>query len=234
MGIPADIFGKRLLAPSVLSADFSRLGEEVAAVLEAGVRLVHFDVMDGRFVPNLTIGPAIVAAVAPQVHRGGAYVDVHLMVEHPDAFLDEFVAAGADALSVHVETTPNLHRTLARIRALGAAAGVVLNPATPVCVLEEAVLSADYVLVMSVDPGFGGQAFIPESLDKLRRLRAVIPPRVALQVDGGVGRDNIARLVAAGADWLVAGSAVFGGGDATVQAGVLQSLVDQAPGFGSE
>jgi len=228
MAIPADIFRERLLAPSVLSADFSRLGEEVAAVLDAGVRLVHFDVMDGHFVPNLTIGPAVVAALAPRVHQAGAFVDVHLMVERPDVFLDDFVEAGADALSVHVETTPNLHRTLSRIRDLGAAAGVVLNPATPVHAVEEAALVADYILVMSVNPGFGGQAFIPESLDKLRRLRASIPPKVTLEVDGGVGRDNAARLVEAGADWLVAGSAVFSGGDPSVQAGVLQAAIDEA------
>ncbi len=228
MGIPVDIFRSRLLVPSVLSADFARLGEEVEAVLDAGVRLVHFDVMDGHFVPNLTIGPAIVAALAPRVHLAGAFVDVHLMVEQPDAFLDDFVAAGADALSVHVETTPNLHRTLARIRELGAAAGVVLNPATPVVAVEEAALTADYILVMSVNPGFGGQEFIPESLDKLRRLRASIPPKVTLEVDGGVGRANTAQLVAAGADWLVAGSAVFGGGDPLVQAGVLQAGIDEA------
>lgn len=228
MGIAADVFSKRLLVPSVLSADFSRLGEEVQAVLDGGVRLVHFDVMDGHFVPNLTIGPAVVAALAPRVHQAGAFVDVHLMVEQPDVFLDDFVAAGADALSVQVETTPNLHRTLTRIRELGAAAGVVLNPATPVSAVEEAALVTDYILIMSVNPGFGGQAFIPESLDKARRLRAAVPPKVTLEVDGGVGRDNVARLVAAGADWLVAGSAVFTGGDPLVQAGVLQAAIEEA------
>jgi ribulose-phosphate 3-epimerase len=228
MGIPSDMFGERLLAPSVLSADFARLGEEVQAVLDAGVRLVHFDVMDGHFVPNLTIGPAVVAALSARVHQAGAFVDVHLMVEHPDDFLEEFAAAGADGLSVHVETSPNLHRTLSRIKELGASAGVVLNPATPVSAVEEAALVADYILVMSVNPGFGGQAFIAESLDKLRRLRAAVPSRVALQVDGGVGRDNAARLVSAGADWLVAGSAVFSGSEPLAQAGVLQALIDEA------
>lgn len=228
MGIPLDMFSEKLLAPSVLSADFARLGEEVQAVLDAGVRLVHFDVMDGHFVPNLTIGPAVVAALAERVHRAGASVDVHLMVEHPDDFLERFVAAGADGLSVHVETSPNLHRTLSRIKELGASAGAVLNPATPVSAVEEAALVADYILVMSVNPGFGGQAFIAESLDKLRRLRAAVPSRVALQVDGGVGRDNAARLVSAGADWLVAGSAVFSGSDPMTQAGVLQALIDEA------
>ncbi len=226
MAFPAELFGAKLLAPSILSADFARLGDEVDAVLDAGVRLVHFDVMDGHFVPNLTIGPAVVEGLAPRVHKGGAFVDVHLMVTDPDSILEAFVAAGADGLSVHVETTPNLHRTLSRIRDLGASPGVVLNPATPVSAVEEAVLFADYVLVMSVNPGFGGQLFIPESVDKIRRLRETIPPRVAVEVDGGVGRDNARRLAAAGADWLVAGSAVFGEGDPNSAAGVLQGLLD--------
>ncbi|MHB0978557.1 MAG: ribulose-phosphate 3-epimerase [Thermoleophilia bacterium] len=226
MAFPAELFGAKILAPSILSADFARLGDEVDAVLDAGVRLVHFDVMDGHFVPNLTIGPAVVEGLAPRVHRGGAFVDVHLMVTDPDSILEAFVAAGADGLSVHVETTPNLHRTLARIRDLGASPGVVLNPATPVAAVEEAVLFADYVLVMSVNPGFGGQLFIPESVDKIRRLRETIPPRVAVEVDGGVGRDNARRLADAGADWLVAGSAVFGDGDPNSAAGVLQGLLD--------
>lgn len=225
MAFPAELFGVRLLAPSLLSADFARLGEEVEAVLDAGVRLVHFDVMDGHFVPNLTIGPAVVEALAPRVHRGGAFVDVHLMVTDPDSMLEAFVAAGADGLSVHVETTPNLHRTLSRIRELGASPGVVLNPATPASAVEEAVLFADYVLVMSVNPGFGGQRFIPESIDKIRRLREAIPPRVAIEVDGGVDRGNIRRLAEAGADWFVAGSAVFGAGGPTSSAGVLQELL---------
>ncbi len=221
-----ELFGLKLLAPSILSADFARLGDEVDAVLDAGVRLVHFDVMDGHFVPNLTIGPAVVGAVAPRVHKSGACVDVHLMVTDPDSILEAFVTAGADGLSVHVETTPNLHRTLTRIRELGASPGVVLNPGTPVTAVEEAVLFADYILVMSVDPGFGGQRFIPESIDKIRRLRANIPPRVAIEVDGGVDRENARRLADAGADWLVAGSAVFGGGDPTSSAGVLQELLE--------
>lgn len=229
MPISAELLRARLLAPSILSADFARLGEEVDAVLDAGVRLVHFDVMDGHFVPNLTIGPAVVGALAPRVRRGGAFVDVHLMVTDPDSLLEAFVTAGADALSVHVETTPNLHRTLTRIRGLGASPGVVLNPATPASAVEEAALFADYVLVMSVDPGFGGQEFIPESLDKIRRLRETIPPRVAIEVDGGVDRDNIGRLAEAGADWLVAGSAVFGGGNPASAAGVLQGLLPGSP-----
>ncbi|MBU2602105.1 MAG: ribulose-phosphate 3-epimerase [Actinobacteria bacterium] len=228
MAIPESLLRTRSLAPSILSADFSALGHHVQGVLDAGVRLVHFDVMDGHFVPNLTIGPAVVASLAPLVHRSGAYVDAHLMVEQPDLFLEPFVAAGADALSVHVETGPNLHRTLARIRELGASPGVVVNPATPLVAIEEAMLFVDYVLLMSVNPGFGGQEFIAETVDKVRRLREMLPPRVAIEVDGGVGRENARRLAEAGADWLVAGSAVFGEGDPGVAAGVLQEIISSS------
>ncbi len=230
MAIPESLLRAGSLAPSILSADFAALGVDVRAVLDAGVRLVHFDVMDGHFVPNLTIGPAIVRSLAPMVHGSGAYVDTHLMVERPDSFIESFVAAGADSVSVHVETGANLHRTLARIRELGASPGVVVNPATPLASIEEAMLFVDYVLVMSVNPGFGGQEFIPEAVDKVRRLREMLPPRVAIQVDGGVGRENAARLIGAGADWLVAGSAVFGGGDPGVAAGVLQGMISESVG----
>jgi ribulose-phosphate 3-epimerase len=227
MAIPRELFGSRLLVPSILSADFARLGEEVRAVLESGVRLVHVDVMDGHFVPNITIGPAAVRAIAPLVHEHGAFVDAHLMITDPDRYLEDFAEAGADALSVHVEVLPHLHRTLATIRDLGMAAGIAVNPATDLAVVGEAVLFADYVLLMSVNPGFGGQEFIPESLDKVRRLRDLLPPRAAVEIDGGVGRENVARLVQAGADWLVAGSAVFSEGIPDVHAGVLQGLIDE-------
>ncbi|GAB4246362.1 MAG: ribulose-phosphate 3-epimerase [Thermoleophilia bacterium] len=225
MTLPAELLQQRLLAPSILSADFSRLGEEVATVLAAGVRLIHVDVMDGHFVPNITIGPPVVASLAPLVHEAGAFVDAHLMINEPDRYLEAFGRAGADGLSVHVEACPHLHRTLTRIRELGMRAGVALNPATDLALLGEAVLFCDYVLVMSVNPGFGGQTFIPESLDKIRRLRALLPAQAALEVDGGVDRGNIVRLRDAGANWFVAGSAVFGGGDARVQVSVLQELI---------
>ena len=227
MGISPDLRGVKLLAPSILSADFARLGEEVDLVLDMGVRLVRIDVMDGHFVPNLTVGPAVVAALAPRVHERGAFLDVHLMIEEPDRFLADFADAGADALSVHVETCPNLHRTLTAIRDLGLSAGLALNPATDIVVVGEALNFCDYVLAMSVNPGFGGQRFIPDSLFKLRRLRAMMPGGVALEVDGGVGRDNIFALAAAGANWIVAGSAVFGTGDTAEEITVLTELLNQ-------
>ena len=227
MGISPDLRGVKLLVPSILSADFARLGEEVDLVLDMGVRLVHIDVMDGHFVPNLTVGPAVVAALAPRVHERGAFLDVHLMIEEPDRFLADFADAGADALSVHVETCPHLHRTLTAIRDLGLSAGLALNPATDIVVVGEALNFCDYVLAMSVNPGFGGQRFIPDSLFKLRRLRAMMPAGVDLEVDGGVGRDNIFALAAAGANWIVAGSAVFGAGDTAEEITVLTELLNQ-------
>jgi len=228
--IPQEFFSRRLLAPSILSADFSRLGAEVDAVLDAGVRLVHVDVMDGQFVPNITVGPAVVAALAPHVHERGAFIDAHLMIVAPDRFLDDFAEAGVDALSVHVEACTHLHRTLARIRELGMAAGVAVNPATDLSAIGEAMLFSDFVLLMSVNPGFGGQTFIPESVDKIRRLRELAPPRVAIEVDGGVGRDTVRRLVQAGAAWFVAGSAVFRSGAPEHEAGMLQHLISDVAG----
>lgn len=201
------------VAPSILSADFARLGADVGTVLEAGARVVHVDVMDGHFVPNITIGPAVTGAIAPLAHAAGALVDVHLMIERPERYVEDFVAAGADVVTVHQEASPHLHRTLMQIREAGAAAGVSLNPATPIETLDEARHHCDLVLVMSVDPGFGGQRFIATSLEKVRRARALLPRSVAVEVDGGVGVANAADLVAAGANLLVAGSSVFDGPD---------------------
>lgn len=201
------------IAPSILSADFSRLGEEIAAVKRGGATILHVDVMDGHFVPNLTIGLPVVRSLAKATDLP---LDAHLMISEPGRYAQQFVEAGARMVSVHVEADAHLHRTLAAIRAAGAQAGVVLNPATPVETLVEALPFADYVLVMSVNPGFGGQKFIPNALDKLRRLRRMIGERqlaTRLEIDGGVDLENIASVVAAGAEIIVAGSAIFGAAD---------------------
>jgi ribulose-phosphate 3-epimerase len=201
------------VAPSILSADFARLGEQTTLVLEAGARIIHVDVMDGHFVPNITIGPLVVQALAPIVHAHEGMLDVHLMIKRPELFVERFAAAGADVITVHQEACRHLHRVLSQIREAGAAAGVALNPATPVETLAEASAWCDLVLVMSVNPGFGGQELIPTSLAKLQNARAFLPAAVAVEVDGGVNLRNAASLVAAGANVLVAGSSVFGAGD---------------------
>jgi ribulose-phosphate 3-epimerase len=198
------------IAPSILSADFRRLGEQIATVEHAGASYIHVDVMDGHFAPNLTVGPFIVEWVRKATKLP---IDAHLMIENPDNFIGAFARAGANMISVHPEATYHLDRTVNHIRQAGCQAGVVLNPATPLTMIEEIIAEVDYVLLMSVNPGFSGQKFIPSSLDKLRRLRDLIrmkssPARI--EVDGGVGPDNVAEVAAAGAEILVAGSAVFG------------------------
>ncbi|PZO64516.1 MAG: ribulose-phosphate 3-epimerase [Pseudoxanthomonas suwonensis] len=224
-----------VIAPSILSADFARLGDEVQAVLAAGADWVHFDVMDNHYVPNLTIGPLVCEAL--RKHGISAPIDVHLMVEPVDALVPMFARAGASHISFHPEASRHVHRTVQLIRAEGCAPGLVLNPATPVNVLDEVLADLDYVLLMSVNPGFGGQAFIPATLDKLRRVRGRIDAcgkPIRLEIDGGVKPDNIAAIAAAGADTFVAGSAIFGQPDyAQVIAAMRRAVADArgtAPG----
>jgi len=203
-----------LLAPSILSADFGRLREHCREALQAGADWLHVDVMDGHFVPNITIGPPVLKALGTLKEETGALLDVHLMIEQPDRYLKDFVAAGADILTVHVETCPHLHRTVHAIKDLGIKAGITLNPATSLLAIEEILPYVDLVLIMSVNPGFGGQKFIPSTTDKIRRLRNSLNAlhlTPYLQVDGGVTAQNARTLVNAGANVLVAGNAVFGG-----------------------
>ena len=217
------------IAPSILSADFARLGDEVRAVANAGADYIHIDVMDGHFVPNLTIGPLVVAAVRKVTDLP---LDVHLMIEHPDRYIPDFARAGADIITVHQEAVPHLHRTVQLIKSLGKRAGVSINPATPAASLEVILDELDLVLVMTVNPGFGGQQFIASGLDKIAALRREINRRgltVELEVDGGVKADNIAGIAAAGADVFVAGSAVFGAADYAATISELRRQAGIAP-----
>ncbi len=209
------------LVPSILTADFARLGEQIGAAEQAGVEYIHVDVMDGHFVPNITIGPLLVETLR---RITGLPLDVHLMIERPEQYIRDFAQAGAAILTVHQEVCPHLHRTLQQIRAEGCRAGVAINPATPLAMVEEVLNDADLFLIMTVNPGFGGQTFIERSLDKVVRMRRLLDDRGAhaeLEVDGGIKSSNVARVVAAGADVIVAGSAIFRP-DATVQQAVAE------------
>ena len=204
------------IAPSILSADFTRLGQQIEIVEGAGASLLHVDVMDGRFVPNITVGLPVVKAISRATQLP---IDAHLMIVEPGRYAEQFVKAGAQMVSIHIEADPHAHRTLSAIRNAGAQAGVAINPATPLSALDEALKFADYVLLMSVNPGFGGQAFIPESLDKVRRLRKMIDERglkARIEIDGGIDAENIAEVASAGAEIIVSGSAIFGAPDPAV------------------
>jgi ribulose-phosphate 3-epimerase len=210
------------LAPSILAADFANLGAEIAAAGRGGADQIHVDVMDGHFVPNITIGVPVVRSLRKITKLP---LDVHLMITEPDRYIEPFIDAGAALVSVHVEVLPHLHRTITQIKKLGAKAGVVLNPSTPVSSIEEVAADVDFVLVMSVNPGFGGQVFIPRSLMKIRSVRALLDragSRAPIEVDGGVDLTTVASVVEAGAEWLVAGHAIFGGGNAEHAARALK------------
>ena len=206
----ADLAG---VAPSILAADFARLGEQVGAVLDAGAQVIHVDVMDGHFVPPITMGPLAVGALADQVHGAGALLDVHLMIERPERQIDAFAQAGADNITVHSEATPHLHYAISAIKEAGCSAGVAICPATPVRVLAEIAADLDVALCMTVNPGWGGQKFLAHSLGKIERLRALIGAGPALEVDGGIDAGTAGPCAQAGATLFVAGSAVFGAAD---------------------
>jgi ribulose-phosphate 3-epimerase len=201
------------IAPSILAADFGRLTEQVETVLQAGAKVIHVDVMDGHFVPPITMGPLAVDAIAGAVHAAGAAVDVHLMIERPERQIAAFAEAGADSLTVHYEATPHVHYALQAVREAGCASSLALNPGTPVDVVRDLTDELDMVLCMTVNPGWGGQAFLERSLDRLERLRALLGPDKALEVDGGIDAQTAPRCAAAGATVFVAGTAVFGAPD---------------------
>ncbi len=214
-----------MLLPSILSADFARLGEQVREVMDAGAKIIHVDVMDGHFVPNITVGPLVVRALEAEVHGRGGYFSVHLMIEHPEEYVEAFVKAGADAVTVHAEACTQVYHALEQIRALGASPGVAINPGSDVGRVEDLAGLVDHVLVMTVNPGFGGQELIGSALGKVPRLRDSLPESVAIEVDGGVNRSNIGQIVKMGGNWVIAGSAVFGAPSPSAEVRALETLM---------
>jgi ribulose-phosphate 3-epimerase len=223
--VNADLFSQPRVAPSILSADFARLGEQVAVVLDAGARVIHIDVMDGHFVPPITIGPLVLEAIAGQIHDAGGLADVHLMIERPERHVEEFAKAGADSITVHYEATPHVHYALSRVRDAGCRASLAINISTPPGVVAELVDELDMVLCMTIDPGWGGQQLVESSYRKLERLSKLLPERVPIEVDGGVDPSTAPRCAASGARVFVAGSYVFGSGDpAAAYRAIAESL----------
>jgi ribulose-phosphate 3-epimerase len=210
---PRELLASPRVAPSILSADFARLGEQVETVMDAGARLIHVDVMDGHFVPPITIGDLIARSIQEQVHDAGGIVDVHLMIERPERQIAAFADAGADVITVHQEATPHVHYALKAIREAGCLAGLAICPSTSAGLVHEVAHDLDVLLCMTVNPGWGGQPFIEHSIPKLERLKRLLPPEVAIEVDGGIDAETAPRCAAAGASLFVAGSAVFGGPD---------------------
>jgi ribulose-phosphate 3-epimerase len=211
---PAALIRSRRVEPSILSADYSHLGHQIETVMAAGARVIHVDVMDGHFVPPITIGPVIVSSIHEQVHGAGGMLDCHLMVERPERQVEQFAAAGADSITIQAEATPNIHYALGQIRAAGCLAGLAINPGTPAEAVSELRDAVDLVLCMTVNPGWGGQPFIPASPGKIERLRELLGPDVPIQVDGGIGAQTAAVAAGCGATLFVAGSAIFGAPDA--------------------
>jgi ribulose-phosphate 3-epimerase len=223
-----DLLSRTRVAPSILSADFARLGDQIALVMDAGARVIHVDVMDGHFVPPITIGPLVLEAIAGQVHDAGGIADVHLMIERPERHVDEFAKAGADSITVHYEATPHVHYALSKVRDAGCRASLAINLSTPPDVVAELVDELDMVLCMTINPGWGGQKLVPASYGKLERLRGFLPEHVPIEVDGGIDPDTAPRCAGAGARVFVAGSYVFGADDPAAAYREIAAALDAA------